>query len=221
MCGRFTLAKPAGVIAEAFAVEVTGELPPRYNIAPTQAIAVVRAGERGGRTLAMLRWGLVPSWAKDEAIGGRLINARGETVAEKPAFRAALAARRCLILADGFYEWQHLGARKQPYHFRLRSARPFAFAGLWERWGAETTALETCTIITTAANEIVAPVHERMPVILPAEAHVQWLAPGRIDPARIKSMLVPHPTGELIAVLVSSLVNNPTNDDSRCIAAVA
>ena len=134
MCGRFTQAAPGEVIAELFDLPEVPKLTPRYNIAPTQDVAAVRAGVEGGRVLVELRWGLIPSWAKDRSIGSRMINARAETVADKPAFRAALRSRRCLVLADGFYEWQRLGARKQPYFIGLRNGGPFAFAGLWERW---------------------------------------------------------------------------------------
>ena len=156
-------------MAEVFGLDEEPVLAPRFNIAPTQDVTVVRAPS-GRRQAGQVQWGLVPSWARDESIGSKLINARAETVAEKPAFRAALRARRCLVLADGFFEWQPAGGRKQPWYFRARDGRPFAFAGLWERWqpaGGE--AVESCAIITTEANDVVRPVHERMPVILPLE----------------------------------------------------
>ena len=168
-------------------------LRPRCNAAPGQDIAVVRAAA-GGRWLAMLRWGLIPAWAKDPAIGNRLINARSETAAEKPSFRAAFGHRRCLIPADGFYEWQRRGRVRQPRLFGLRDGAPFAFAGLWERWTVPEGAalresrakrepgdvVETCTILTTAANRVVAPVHGRMPVILARDAYEAWLAGGEV-----------------------------------------
>ena len=202
-------------------------LRPRFNVAPSQNVAAVRAND-DGHTLAMLRWGLIPAWARDPAIGHRLINARSETAAEKPSFRAAYRHRRCLIPADGFYEWKREGKTRQPWLFALRDAAPFAFAGLWERWtvpaGAALTgslaerrpgdAVETCTILTTAANETVAPVHGRMPVILPREAHDPWLA-GEDVP------LAPYPVDDMTAHPVSTLVNRPANDDPRCVEPIA
>ena len=202
-------------------------LRPRYNVAPSQDVAVARAND-DGRTLAMLRWGLIPAWAKDQAIGHKLINARSETAAEKPSFRSAFRARRCLIPADGFYEWRREGKTRQPWLFGLRDGVPFAFAGLWERWtvpqGAALTgslaerspgdAVETCTILTTAANETVAPVHGRMPVILPPDAYGPWLA-GEDVP------LAPYPTDDMTAHPVSTLVNRPANDDPRCVEPVS
>jgi len=219
MCGRFTMATPGQTIAELFRLDETPELSPRFNIAPTQAVAAVRARRDGGRELVALTWGLVPSWAKDRAMGARMINARAETVAEKPAFRAALRVRRCLVLADGFYEWQKLGTRKQPHHIRLRDGRPFAFAGLWERWappGAEP--VESCTIITTTPSALVAPIHDRMPVILAADAIGTWLDPSAREPAAIVSLLRPYPADEMVAYPVSLRVNNPGADDPSCVA---
>jgi putative SOS response-associated peptidase YedK len=180
MCGRFTLYSSGDEIARAFAVGVT-ELVPRYNIAPTQSVAVVRA-RAGGRELAWLRWGLVPSWAKDAKIAP--INAKAETAAERPFFRVALRQRRCLVPADGWYEWQGQGKHKQPYFFAPTDGKPLAFAGLWETWGRAGEALATCAILTTAANELTAPVHDRMPVILPAEAYTAWLDPANQTLAR-------------------------------------
>lgn len=202
-------------------------LRPRYNVAPGQDIAVVRAAD-GGRSLAMLRWGLIPAWAKDPAIANRLINARSETVAEKPSFRIAYRRRRCLIPADGFYEWQRLGRVRQPWLFGLRDGTPFAFAGLWERWTAPESAvltnslagselgdtIETCTILTTAANETIAAVHGRMPVILPSAVYGPWLAGEEVP-------LVPWPAAEMTARPVSTLVNRPANDDPRCVEPVS
>src|SRR5262249_8129107 len=154
------------------------ELRPRYNVAPSQLVPVVRLGADGGRQLELLRWGLVPSWAKDEKIGYSLINARSETVAEKPSFRSAFKQRRCLVLESGFYGWAPRDGKKQPWLFGLQGAEPFAFAGLWERWEkGEGDPLETCTIITTEANDTVRPVHNRMPVILPHDSLAAWLDP--------------------------------------------
>ena len=228
MCGRFTQRMTWRELHERMDLIGTPlNLRPRYNVAPSQDVAVVRAAD-DGRTLAMLRWGLIPSWARDPAIGHRLINARSETAAEKPSFRSAWRNRRCLIPADGFYEWKREGKTRQPWLFGLRVGAPFAFAGLWERWTvpqstaltgslAERTpgeAVETCTILTTAANETVAPVHGRMPVILPWEAHGLWLA-GEDVP------LAPYPADAMTAQPVSTHVNRPANDDPRCVEPVA
>jgi len=219
MCGRFTQAKPGEVVAELFGLAEVPSLAPRYNIAPTQDVAAVRARADGGREIALLHWGLVPSWAKDRAIGARMINARAETAAEKPAFRAALRARRCLVVADGFYEWQRLGSRKQPFYIAFRDGRAFGFAGLWETWrGAGGEGLDSCAILTTTPNDVVAPVHDRMPVIVPPEAYGEWLAPDERDPARLLPLLAPHPAGEMHAFPVSLRVNNPANDDASCVA---
>jgi putative SOS response-associated peptidase YedK len=196
-------------------------LSPRYNIAPTQAVAVVRAGE-GGRRLDGLRWGLIPSWAKDEALGDRMINARAETLAEKPAFRSAFRARRCLIVADGFYEWRKVGGRKQPHCIAFRDRRPFGFAGLWERWeGGADGPVESCTIVTTSANEVVAPIHDRMPVILDPMEFTLWLDPGVTDTSRVADLLRPYAPDLLEAYPVSLLVNNPANDSPACTARLA
>lgn len=213
MCGRYTLRTNPQQLALAFGFEeLPAELVPRYNVAPTQDVLVVRQHDRD-RAASMLRWGLIPSWSKDAAIGGRLINARAETVAEKPAFRAAFKSRRCLIAADGFYEWQKLDAkRKQPWYFRLRSDEPFAFAGLWETWRSpEGHAVETCTLITGAPNELVAPVHDRMPVILPPERYDLWLD-LKANPAQLTSLLLPYPPEEMSANAVSPLVNSPRHE---------
>ena len=219
MCGRFTLTlvDPA-VLAAEFAL--SGLLPPlalRYNIAPTQPVAtVIHAPNESHNRLGLMRWGLIPRWAKDRSIGARLINARAETVHQKPSFRQALHRRRCLVLADGFYEWQKRaeGAR-QPYFVTLKERRPFGFAGLWERWRdpASGEELTTCTLITTAANALLAPIHERMPVILPREAYAAWLDPTLTDPQAVRALLRPLPAERLRAWPVSRRVNSPANDD--------
>ena len=228
MCGRFTQRLSWAELHEL--MDLIGpprNLRPRYNVAPSQDVAVVRAVD-GGCSVSMLRWGLIPAWAKDPAIGYRLINARSETVAEKPSFRSAYRRRRCLIPADGFYEWQRLGKIRQPWLFGLRDGAPFALAGLWERWtvpeGAELTGslaelgagdpVETCTILTTAANETVAPVHGRMPVILPRDACDPWLAGEDVS-------LAPFAADAMTAHPVSTLVNRPANDDPRCVEPVS
>jgi putative SOS response-associated peptidase YedK len=219
MCGRFTLRTPLTDLSQQFlfdlgpaavaAAEATLSRP-RYNIAPTQEIAAVRLDTAGQRELSALHWGLVPSWAKDARRAASMINARGETVAEKPAFRAAFARRRCLILADGFYEWKKVGKAKQPYCFRLTRDQPFAFAGLWETWrgptGTEGPSLESCTIITTTANELCRELHERMPVILDPADYDRWL-----EPAATKNDLLPL----LAAYPVAEMKSEPVTGDQQ------
>ena len=196
---------------------------PRFNIAPTQNVAAIRLDQPAEqRELVRLRWGLIPAWATDIKIGYSLINARGETVADKPAFRAALKSQRCLILADGFFEWQPRDGKKQPYHFRLADHRPFAFAGLWERWSkGENGVVESCTIITTEANDLVRPVHERMPVILPTKDYDTWLNPRTLRPEILQSLLRPYPADRMTSTAVSMRANSPRHDDAGCIEAVA
>ncbi|HEY9656670.1 MAG TPA: SOS response-associated peptidase, partial [Crinalium sp.] len=178
MCGRFSLTQSANALAETFQLETLPEWTPRYNVAPTQAVLAIAAAPAHSRQVRLFRWGLVPSWAKDLTIGAKLINARAETVAEKPSFRVAFKQRRCLILADGFYEWHRIDRKtKQPYYFQLADRQPFAFAGLWERWQGDDTVVETCTILTTQANELLQPIHDRMPVILAPEEYDRWLDP--------------------------------------------
>lgn len=220
MCGRFTLTAKPQALADAFGLDAPPEgLEPHFNIAPSQAVAAIPNTEP--RHLARLRWGLVPSWAKDPAIGHRMINARAESVADKPSFRAAFRKRRCLVVADGFYEWKRDGKRKTPMYIRMKSGDPFAFAGLWEVWkppGATTAEpLRTCTILTTTPNDLVAPIHDRMPVILPRAAWDLWLTPD--DPGRdaLESALRPFPGDEMEAFSVSTLVNSPANDRPECI----
>ncbi|MBD2022479.1 SOS response-associated peptidase, partial [Leptolyngbya sp. FACHB-36] len=170
MCGRFSLHVEAAALAEVFQLPEEPSWTPRYNIAPSQAVATIAQTASSAHQFRLLRWGLIPSWAKDEAIGNKLINARAETVAEKPSFRAAFKQRRCLILADGFYEWQRLNTKKkQPHYFQRSDAQPFAFAGLWEHWQHGEAVIDSCTIITTQANELLEPIHDRMPVMLAAD----------------------------------------------------
>lgn len=226
MCGRFALLSPGETLLATFEVETTpldlAQLGPRYNVAPTQPVLAVRtAGPHAQKELTFFRWGLVPSWAQDLKMGARMINARSETVAEKPAFRAAFKRRRCLIPADGFYEWQKQNGRKQPMFIHLTDQRPFAFAGLWETWqspdGGE---LETCTILTTTPNELMEPIHNRMPVILSPEDYDEWLHPGT-SPQTGLHLLRPFPAGQMAAYPVSPHVNSPANDDPACIAPLA
>ena len=219
MCGRFTCAAPSEIVAEVFGLAEPVALAPRFNVAPTQPVAVVRWQE-GGRYLSLVRWGLIPGWATDAGVGARLINARAETVAVKPAFRSAFKARRCLILADGFYEWARRGSGKQPYWIGFADGRPFAFAGLWERWQGSEGAVESCTIITTAANEVVAPLHDRMPVILPPASFAPWIDSNPHDAAALPPLLRPYPPEGMVAWPVSPRVNNPRHDDPACRAPV-
>ena len=219
MCGRFTLRAPASLIAEQFGLFELPIVLPRFNIAPSQPVPAIRlrpVAPQPRRELVALQWGLVPSWAKDPSIGNRLINARSETVAEKPAYRTALARRRCLVPADGFYEWQKSGSRKQPYLIQLADQRPFAIAGLWEHWERpDHSVLETCTLLTTEANDLMWPIHDRMPVILPPDAYARWLDPA-LGSADVLPLLRPFPSEALRAVPVSSYVNSPTHEDPRC-----
>lgn len=226
MCGRYTQLMPWSELVELYRISAgtaaAPNLPPRYNICPTQDVPVVRAGAgataSAGRDLVMMRWGLVPAWSKDAAIGSRMINARAETVAEKPSFRSAYKSRRCLIPADGFYEWRKLeGGPKQPYRITLAGGAPFAFAGLWEQWekAPDGKALETCTIITTAANPFVRPIHHRMPVILDGVGHDAWLD-AATPPDTLSALLRPY-DGVLEARAVGTRVNNPRNDDDACL----
>ncbi len=178
MCGRFAFYSPSEATAALFGVSGSIEVEPRYNIAPTQDVAAIRNDDEQQREIVLLRWGLVPFWAKDPAIGNRMINARAETVAEKPSYRAAYRHRRCIVLADGFYEWQRQEDHKVPYFISLASGEPFALAGLWEHWKDKQSgdSLQTTTLITTAANEFMAPLHHRMPVVLEPGSAGEWLA---------------------------------------------
>ena len=223
MCGRFTLSTPAETLAEIFELTETPQLPPRYNIAPTDAVATVRLpAEDTERELALLRWGLIPPWAEDPAVGSRMINARAETVATNPAFRSAFRRRRCLIPSTGFYEWQRVERRKQPFYIRMRDGLPFAFAGLWEHWeGPDGAAIQSCTLITTEPSDLVRPVHDRMPVILDPKDYELWLDPSVQTPDRLQPLLRPYPSEQMVAYPVSPWVNNPAHDDPECIAPLA
>lgn len=222
MCGRYTLTCTPEILAEAFQLEANPDLQPRYNVAPSQWVACVRAGlPLRKREAVTLRWGLLPSWAGGHAMEMNLINARAETVAEKPSFRKPFRERRCLVLADGYYEWKREGSRKQPYHIRLNSERPFAFAGLWDRWtGVDGQTIESCAILTTTPNERLASIHDRMPVILPPAAYEPWLDPRLQDVMSLAPFLTSFPADAMIAVPVSRLVNDPRVDDARCLEAL-
>jgi len=220
MCGRFVQVSPFHVVAETFGIpEGAAELHPRYNVSPGQSVlTVIRpAGEKANR-LAWFRWGLVPSWSKDPSIGNRMINARAETVAEKPGFKRAFQKRRCLVAADGFYEWRRTGKTRSPFYVRLRTGEPMGLAGLYEIWaapGGET--LETCTIITTRANALLEAVHDRMPVIIPRDRQALWLDPERRDAESLAGLLEPYPPGGMEMYEVSRAVNSPQNDSPELI----
>lgn len=216
MCGRFTQRSPSKKIVEKFKVEDVPPLLERYNVAPTQRVLGIRKSE-GTREAAFFKWGLVPSWAKDAAIGNKLINARGETVTEKPSFRDAFRSRRILVPAEGFYEWARRGDRKKPFYFHMKDGEPFAIAGLWERWEGEGEPLETCTLLTTEANSLLAPYHDRMPVILKPEDYDVWLDPDVRRAEMLKPLLRPYPDKEMAAHAVSPMVNSPSNEDPRCV----
>lgn len=224
MCGRFTLSVELHDLLDLLPGLEVGAWPgkPRYNIAPSQMVATVPnvLNDADARALTWMRWGLVPFWAKDYKTG--LINARGETAHEKPSFRASFKQRRCLILADGFYEWHKVPgqSKTQPIYIRMKSGKPFAFAGLWDQWhdraGSGDT-LTTCTIITTTPNAVVKPYHHRMPVILSPAVYDDWLEPGEQNVGRLRSLLVPYPADDMEAYPVSTLVNRPDVDEPACI----
>ena len=222
MCGRFRLGKGREALKKFFAAEIDGDWDPRYNVAPGQNVAAVRQDPaQPVRRLSLMRWGLIPFWAKEAAIGYKMINARSETVAEKPAYREALKSRRCLIAADGFYEWQKLGKAKQPYCFTLAEDGIFAFAGIWDRWKSpEGQMIETCSILTTSANDLVRDVHDRMPVILPPESFDLWLDPGFTNREDIVNLLRPFAAESMKKYPVSTRVNSVKNDDEACAAKV-
>lgn len=213
MCGRYAFYSPAEAVRRTFMLDDVPALEPRYNVAPTQEVPAIRSGEEGARSFAMLHWGLVPKWAKERAIGNRMINARAETVAEKPAFRDAFRKRRCLVLADGWYEWQVAPGGKQPWFIRTEAAQPFAFAGLWERWKdpANGSMLESCTIVTTDAAASIRRIHERMPVVLAESDWDRWLDTAFSDAGTLSGLLKPYAAGGLEAWPVSRQVNAPKN----------
>lgn len=222
MCARYSITIASDTLRRLFGFEELPNVEPRYNVAPTQQVPTVRKGADGKRHFALLRWGLVPFWAKDLKIGQRLINARAETLAEKPSFRSAAKQRRCLVLADGFYEWSGAKGAKQPHRFTLADGGPFGFAGLWERWRdpADGTTLESCSIVTCQANPLVARIHARMPVILPPEAFDTWLDRDRpLDQAL--ALLRPYPAQAMVTYPVSKALNRPVNDEPSLIEPVA
>jgi putative SOS response-associated peptidase YedK len=219
MCGRFTIAFDIDDLSDELGIaEIPVDWQPRYNVAPSQPVLAVT--DASTRKAEWLRWGLIPSWAKDASIGNKLINARAETIDEKPSFRNAFHKRRCLILADGFYEWQKPASgrgKTQPYYFRLKNGEPFAFAGLWEVWKPQPDVepVKTCTIITTQANAVVTPVHERMPVILTKEHAWEWILSGQA--VELQKMLAPLDPVLMTAYPVGAFVSNPAVESKVCV----
>ena len=219
MCGRLNVHDLADAVMFLFGLSDVPSGAPRYNIAPTQPLGAVRVkNAQGEKELVMLHWGLIPGWAKDPSIGNRMFNARAETIAEKPSFRNALRRRRCLIPAHGFYEWQRRDETRQPYHIRRADGAPFAMAGIWEHWMApDGSEISSCAIITTAANALMAGLHHRMPVILPAEEYPLWLDPAEGRPEKLLPLLASRDWEDLRAVPVSTYVNNSRNEGPQCV----
>jgi putative SOS response-associated peptidase YedK len=221
MCGRYTLTSAPEAIRALFRYQEQPNFPPRYNIAPTQPIAIVRLNE-GKRQLALVRWGLLPSWVKDPKTFTLLINARGESVCDKPAFRNAMKRRRCLIPADGFYEWQAVAGRKRPFYVRAKAGTPLAFAGLWETWmGPNGEEMETAAIVTTRANRTLAAIHERMPVVVPPDAFDLWLDCAKVDAKTAEALIQPAPDSLLEAYEISTAVNRTANDNAKLVEPLA
>ncbi|MBI4964184.1 MAG: SOS response-associated peptidase [Desulfomonile tiedjei] len=220
MCGRFVLMTPGKSLAKLFGLEEEPDLGPRYNIAPTQQVAIIRRGpETLRRRLSLVRWGLVPFWAKDISIGSRLINARAESLPDKAAFRLAFKKRRCLVPSDGFYEWEKGKAgQRRPYFITSADEEPFAFAGLWESWTSpEKEVIESCTILTTDSNELVLQVHDRMPVILDAKDYDIWLDPDNQEPDLLTPLFKPFPAEKMKSRPVNPKVNKASYDAPDCI----
>jgi len=223
MCGRYRLSRRKEILAEHFDTNFDDlDWEPRYNIAPTQSVPVIRHDEQGTTLRAsLMRWGLIPSWAADPSIAAGTINARSETAASKPSFREPLQTRRCLIPADGFYEWRHRAKEKQPFCFEVGEGNPFALAGLWDRWrGPDEKIVETCTILTTTPNELLSDVHDRMPVILDTDTYDRWLDPGMHDAERAVGLLGRFDANLMRRYPVSTRVNLVANDDPECCAPV-
>jgi putative SOS response-associated peptidase YedK len=218
MCGRFVLENTPEQLMKVYRLSSPPDLYPHYNIAPNQQVAVVRQHNGGDRELAFLQWGLIPSWAKDPTASYKMINARSETAHEKPSFKQAFRARRCIIPASGFYEWEKVGKEKIPHYIHLRDGKVMSLAGLWERWkSAEGQELETCTVLTTAANSLIRQLHDRMPVILHNEEFDLWLNREIDDVNRLTELFHPYPSSQLEEYVVTKDVNSPTNDHPGCI----
>ncbi len=220
MCGRFVMDEIVEAIESQFEVDqVVATTPPRYNIAPSQPVSVVVEGDQ--RYLDVFRWGLIPSWAKDPKIGNKLINARAETLAEKPSFRAAFRRRRCVIPTTGFFEWKRDGSQRTPMYIHLKECRLFSFAGLWEEWHTpEGSLIRSCTIITVAPNAFMESIHNRMPAILLPGQEGAWLNPSEIKPSDLQPLLQPYPGSDMTAHAVSSRVNSPSHDDASLVQPV-
>jgi putative SOS response-associated peptidase YedK len=218
MCGRFTLHTPAAQIIDTFKLtDISAqELTPRYNIAPSQNIPIIRDTE-ARREMVMARWGLIPGWSKESRTKYSTINARIESAAEKPAYRTPFKRQRCLIPADGFYEWKQVNGNKIPYHIRMRDGKVFAFAGLWDHWGGKDDSIESCTIIVMPSNDVMKPIHERMPAIIAHAHYDSWLNSSVTDKQEIMQYLTSAPSSQLTAYPVSTRVNSPGNNDERCI----
>lgn len=219
MCGRYRLSRRKQLIAEYFETENEIDWEPRYNIAPSQPVAIIRQEPaRPERQFTLARWGLIPSWASDASIGFKTINARAETVARKPAFRDAFISRRCLLPADGFFEWRRSGKERQPFHFGMQDDSLFAFAGLWDQWrDSAGNVIESCSVLTTTPNSLLADIHDRMPVILRSERYDLWLDPGFRDVEALAEFLVPFDASKMRSFPVSTRVNAVTNDDPECV----
>lgn len=221
MCGRFSLSQPKKIKAKIVNSSqfVIDSLKPRYNIAPSQQIAAIL--NEPERKIVPLKWGLIPSWAKDPSIGARMINARAETLAEKPSFKGLLHKHRCAIFADGFYEWMDTGKGKQPYFIHMKDGKPFTFAGLWSHWQSPSgEEVRTCAIITCPPNKLMSSIHDRMPVILSDEAREAWIDPANVDGNALTPLLKPYPDAEMEAYTVSKMVNSPMNDIKECLEQV-
>ncbi len=223
MCGRYTLKTAPELLAEQYDIQSLPPLQSRYNIAPGQQVLAVRIPPEGSlREGGLFRWGLIPSWAKDHKMGDRMINARAETVGQKPAFRGPFRHRRCLVVADGFYEWQREGRIKQPFYFQMKDGGPFGFAGLWDRWqGPDGKSVESCTLLTTEPNALLGPIHHRMPVIIDPRHYTDWLDPEAWNQNLLQTLLRPYPAEKMIGFPVTLRVNNPRNDDPQCLVPLA
>jgi len=219
MCGRFSLTTDILKLQQQFNFEFNDEITinPRFNIAPSQQVLTI--GSDGGKRIGTtMKWGLLPFWSKDVKIGYKMINARAESIDEKPSFRTPFKSKRCLVLADGFYEWKKEGKEKQPFRFVMKEEKPFAFAGLWDQWNKAGESLYTCTIITTRPNKVTEEVHDRMPVILDEDVYDIWLNPKTDDTDYLKSLLIPYPAEKMKAYPVSQIVNSPKNDIVECLS---
>jgi len=218
MCGRFDLHIPKEVLEKTLGVTFLHDIHPHYNIAPSQQVAVIRTSLAGIRSMEYMRWGLIPSWAKDPSIGSRMINARSETVDVKPAFRTALKHRRCIVPANGFYEWEEVDGKKKPLYVKMKDDTPMLFAGLWDHWKTpEGNIIESCTILTTSSNDLIRPLHDRMPLILDVTGSDLWLDVKVTDPERLKPLFIPYPAEKMEMYPVSDIVNSPRNDTPECI----